>query len=114
MGGIWFVGIVLHFVVLGCPSLIPEVGAVYGLWGGGMRACGNLLVIPVINNIGQSLGICVWGVITMLMGWFMGYFGILGARTSQIEHLWLNLIGVAFAVMTCVVYLFIQPVQPAG
>ena len=44
--------------------------------GGALWATGSTLSVPVINLIGLSLGLLIWGSANMLMGWATGVFGL--------------------------------------
>ena len=35
-------------------------------------------MVPIVKTIGLGLGLLVWGLVGMLMGWASGHFGILG------------------------------------
>jgi hypothetical protein len=40
--------------------------------GGMLWALGNCLSVPIINSIGLSMGLLIWGAANMLMGWATG------------------------------------------
>ena len=69
--------------------------------GGALWATGNTLSVPVINYIGLSLGLLIWGSANMLMGWATGVFGLfVGAEfKDELQHPALNYAGVACAVV---------------
>jgi glucose uptake protein GlcU len=74
--------------------------------GGALWATGNTLSVPVINYIGLSLGLLIWGSANMLMGWATGVFGLfVGAEfKDELQHPALNYAGVACAVVALACY----------
>lgn len=41
--------------------------------GGALWCLGNVTVVPIVNSIGLSLGILLWGLSNMLVGWYVAY-----------------------------------------
>jgi hypothetical protein len=37
--------------------------------GGALWCVGNITVVPIVNSIGLSLGMLLWGLSNMLIGW---------------------------------------------
>ncbi len=64
----------------------------------------------------MALGLCVWNVCNMLVGWSAGFFGILGATKATVSYPMLNMAGAAFACGACFMYMQIKPtvVQPSS
>ena len=76
------------------------------VFGGALWATGNTLSVPVINLIGLSLGLLIWGSANMLMGWATGVFGLFVGHEHR-DHLHdptLNYVGVALACVALVCY----------
>ena len=46
--------------------------------GGALWATGNITVVPIVKTIGLGIGLLVWGLVSMLVGWASGHFGIFG------------------------------------
>ena len=44
--------------------------------GGALWATGNITVVPIVKTIGLGIGLLVWGLVSMLVGWASGHFGI--------------------------------------
>jgi len=44
--------------------------------GGALWCIGNCTVVPIVNLIGLSLGLLLWGITNMSTGWLVGHFGI--------------------------------------
>lgn len=66
--------------------------------GGAVWATGNVMVVPVIKLYGLSLGLLVWGMTNMLMGWAAGHFGLFGVqREATLKSPVLNYAGVLLA-----------------
>ena len=86
--------------------------------GGALWATGNTLSVPVINYIGLSLGLLIWGSANMLMGWATGVFGLFvgSQHRDHLDKPTLNYIGVAFAVVAlgCYTQVKNEPTDPAA
>lgn len=103
--GILMVGIVLMCIV-GVYTLYPVA-----LLGGACWALANITVVPIIDLLGLSLGMLLWGVTNMATGWAVGTFG-LGALLSPDpapSAPLLNYIGFALAVASIAIYLPVKP-----
>ena len=48
--------------------------------GGALWATGNITVVPIVKTIGLGIGLLVWGLVSMLVGWASGHFGIFGVE----------------------------------
>ena len=69
------------------------------------RATGNMTVVPIVKSIGLGLGLLIWGLVGMLVGWASGHFGILGvAPDPPLAAPWANYAGVIFAAASLGVY----------
>ena len=72
---------------------------------------GNLVTVFCIKTCGLSVGLLIWGTTSLIMGWAGGRFGIFGvspqvpATTSKLA---LNYLGVIFAAISGVFFLFIK------
>eukprot|EP01028_Stygiella_incarcerata_P003460 TRINITY_DN168_c0_g1_i1.p1 TRINITY_DN168_c0_g1~~TRINITY_DN168_c0_g1_i1.p1 ORF type:complete len:361 (-),score=68.28 TRINITY_DN168_c0_g1_i1:1158-2240(-) len=80
-----------------------------GLLGGALWATGNLMVYPILELIGLGLGFLLWSSSNMIMGYFVGRFGLFGAKKESIANVPLNTVGVFFAFVSLLCYLFIDP-----
>jgi len=72
--------------------------------GGALWATGNTMSVTIINSIGLSMGLLIWGTANMLMGWATGRFGLFGVTKNELAHPGLNSTGVALAVVALVIY----------
>ena len=72
--------------------------------GGALWATGNCMSVPIINSIGLSMGLLIWGAANMLMGWAIGVFGLFGLEKNELDHPALNYAGVALAVVALGIY----------
>jgi len=73
--------------------------------GGALWATGNTLSVPVINMIGLSLGLLIWGSANMLMGWASGVFGLVtNGHGDHLDNPTLNYVGVGLAVVALGMY----------
>lgn len=87
-----------------CPSFQP-----LAMLGGALWATGNICTVPIIKTLGLSLGMLVWGMANMIIGWASARFGILGSLAGNISEPNLNSVGVCIAVFSMVVFYFIKP-----
>ena len=62
-------------------------------------------MVPIVKSIGLGLGLLIWGLVGMLVGWASGHFGVLGvAPDPPLAAPWLNYLGVVFAAASLGVY----------
>jgi multidrug transporter EmrE-like cation transporter len=61
---------------------------------------GNLLVPTVIRRVGLGLGLTIWDLSNMIMGWATGMFGLFGVWKESISNSALNTAGVALCVFS--------------
>ncbi|KAL3320192.1 hypothetical protein Ciccas_001130 [Cichlidogyrus casuarinus] len=97
------VGIVTQIVV-GSQQFYP-----LGLLGGAFWATGNICTVPVFRTIGMSLGILIWSMFNMIIGWASGRFGWFHITPSIPSNIPLNYAGVSIAVFSTLIYGFIKP-----
>ena len=73
--------------------------------GGAPWAPGNLTLVPIVKTLGLGIGLLVWGLVSMLVGWASGHFGIFGVEPDPpLGAPWLNYLGVALATASLGVY----------
>ena len=56
-------------LVSGRPDAYSVKFMPFAALGGALWALGNSMCVPIINHIGLSLGLLIWGSTNMLMGW---------------------------------------------
>ena len=62
-------------------------------------------MVPIVKSIGLGLGLLIWGLVGMLVGWASGHFGVLGvAPDPPLAAPWLNYVGVVLAAASLGVY----------
>lgn len=102
---ILIVGLIVEIIV-GSPYRFEPLGML-----GGMFWClGNALVVPIVDSIGMSLGLLIWGTANMLTGWCAGHFGIFVDK-EDVAHPELNYVGITLAALSVFVYF---PIKPAS
>jgi len=99
---IWLSGMVVN-IARGFPPFEP-----FAMLGGFLWCTGNIMVVPIIKMIGLSLGMLIWGLSSLLMGWSSGNFGILGVSQEKVSSPVLNYLGVVICTISLVVYLFVK------
>jgi glucose uptake protein GlcU len=101
--GIFIVGLVWSFVMhtettdyfSGLPRFEP-----YAMLGGVAWMLGNFMCPIIIRWIGLGLGLTVWDLSNMIMGWATGYFGLFGVPKEGVHHQLMNFSGLALAVVS--------------
>jgi len=99
--GILLVGLLWSFAMhtqttdhfSGIPNFEP-----YAMLGGMTWMLGNFMCPIIIRWIGLGLGLTVWDLTNMIMGWATGYFGLFGVPKEGIDHPLMNFSGLALAV----------------
>nr|CDS27228.1 transmembrane protein 144 [Hymenolepis microstoma] len=69
----------------------------------------NVAVVPIIRRLGMGVGMLIWSMVNLLMGWASSRFGWFGIKPEEPKNSTLNIIGVVFATLSVVVYAFITP-----
>ena len=106
---ILIIGLICEFIV-GTFKIYP-----IAMVGGLLWCLGNMTVVPIVQWIGLSMGLLVWGVSNLLTGWFCGHFGILVAKEVPPSPV-LNYLGLAAAICSVFLYLPVksESKQPAS
>ncbi|KAL8576337.1 hypothetical protein ACOMHN_048904 [Nucella lapillus] len=76
--------------------------------GGVIWSTANMCVVPIFKTLGMGLGMCIWGMFNLLGGWASGRFGWFGIDPEVPRHQALNFVGVALAVSSSVLYMFVK------
>ena len=82
--------------------------------GGALWATGNTMCVPVINMIGLSLGLLIWGSTNMVMGWATGMYGLFDTSKNALHNPTLNYTGVVLALVALAMYTQIETGPPAA
>ncbi|KAK8789862.1 hypothetical protein WA158_006642 [Blastocystis sp. Blastoise] len=102
--GIWVAGLIVTMVRdIHLFDFLAMLGGV--IW-----ATGNLCTVPVVKCIGLARGLLVWGITSMIVGWIVSYFGLLGQDSGKdaIHILWLNILGLVLCAATVIISSFIK------
>lgn len=83
--------------------IIPKFEPLAAL-GGAMWMLGNLMCPYIIQIIGLGLGLTMWDLSNMLVGWFIGHFGLFGADKEIIQHPLLNYVGLVLASVSLIFF----------
>jgi hypothetical protein len=77
--------------------------------GGMLWTIGNCTVVPIIGLIGLGLGLLLWGLANMVVGWTIGVAGIEPyIKAQDVATPALNYAGLAVAVASFVLYFFVK------
>ncbi|EMD43059.1 transmembrane protein 144 family protein [Entamoeba histolytica HM-3:IMSS] len=104
--GIFLTALFLEFLTNPTHQFYP-----FAMLGGMIWATGNLLTVPVIQTIGVSLGISIWGISNLAIGWCTGTFGLFGINAQPVDKQILNCIGAALACISVPFYGFIKSME---
>jgi len=102
--GIFFVGVIVQ-IVRGSHSIFRP----YAMLGGVLWSTGNCMCSLIINFIGLSLGLLIWGAFNMITGWCMGKWGFFGTTKEEPYNRCLNIAGVIAAFLGSSLYFFVSP-----
>uniref|UniRef100_A0A6B2LA77 EamA domain-containing protein n=1 Tax=Arcella intermedia TaxID=1963864 RepID=A0A6B2LA77_9EUKA len=92
------------FSTRGFPQFEP-----LAMLGGFLWCTGNIMVVPIIRCIGLSMGMLIWGLVNLLMGWCSGTFGLFGLHKEEVKNPGLNYAGAAIAVLSVFAFAFVKP-----
>nr|VZI36755.1 unnamed protein product [Spirometra erinaceieuropaei] len=98
-----FCSLVVHFCV-GSPQLRP-----LSILSGVLFASGNVCSVAIIKRLGVGLGILLWSIVNLLVGWASSRFGWFGLKPEIPTNVWMNYAGVLLATISAVMYVFIKP-----
>jgi len=102
---IWILGFIVY-LIRGFPPFQP-----LAMLGGFLWCTGNLMTVPIIQCIGLSLGLTLWGSISLLTGWVTGTFGLFGLKQEPVSIPWMNYLGASLAVVATIVFAFVKPAE---
>ena len=95
-----FTGMFLSSPEMELPTFEPLAAA-----GGVMFQLGNSMCPYIIKLIGLGLGLTIWDLSNMLMGWFTGYFGLFGMeKEHDVEIPAMNFVGLVLASVSLVFF----------
>lgn len=102
--GILFIGLLTgmflsHTEGISIPAFEPLAAV-----GGALWMLGNLMCPQIIQMIGLGLGLTMWDLSNMVVGWLIGHFGLFGIKKDDIYEPTLNLIGLVLACMSLIFF----------
>eukprot|EP01123_Difflugia_compressa_P006312 TRINITY_DN18499_c0_g1_i1.p1 TRINITY_DN18499_c0_g1~~TRINITY_DN18499_c0_g1_i1.p1 ORF type:complete len:307 (-),score=45.46 TRINITY_DN18499_c0_g1_i1:2-832(-) len=77
--------------------------------GGFLWCTGNVMTVPIIKCVGLSMGMLLWGLANLLMGWASGRFGLFHLKPEPVNIYWLNNLGAVIAAISGAAFAFIEP-----
>eukprot|EP00438_Fugacium_kawagutii_P018369 Skav210914 [mRNA] locus=scaffold15:278327:280414:- [translate_table: standard] len=103
--GILLVGLLTGMFLTNTPNITMPNFQPLAAVGGAMWMLGNLMCPCIIKLIGLGLGLAVWDLSNMLMGWFTGYFGWFGMpKETNVAMPKLNLLGLVLASVSLIFF----------
>ena len=102
--GILAVGLFTGTVLSSPPGLEMPKLEPWAAVGGAIWMCGNLMCPYIIKLIGMGLGLTVWDLSNMIMGWFTGRFGLFGVDKEHIDRPWVNGAGLGMATLSLIFF----------
>ncbi|KAI6243030.1 hypothetical protein M3Y99_00150800 [Aphelenchoides fujianensis] len=76
--------------------------------GGVLIGVGNLVAIPIIQELGLALAILLFNVTSCVVNYAVGTFGLFGTRARRPAVFWLSLVGMLFVVVGGVLISFVK------
>jgi glucose uptake protein GlcU len=112
--GIAIVGVAVNYSMLTSGPFFE--GPRFEPWamvGGAAWMVGNLMTPTIIRLVGLGIGLSIWDLSNMVMGWATGSFGLFGVWKETVKCPWMNYLGLALAGVSLI--LFTQAMeQPEG
>ena len=102
--GILMVGLMVGMSLTSTDGLTIPAFEPLAAVGGALWMLGNLMCPYIIQLIGLGLGLTMWDLSNMLMGWFIGRFGLFSIDKDEIERPGLNLIGLLLAAVSLIFF----------
>eukprot|EP01105_Mastigella_eilhardi_P016156 TRINITY_DN3698_c0_g1_i1.p1 TRINITY_DN3698_c0_g1~~TRINITY_DN3698_c0_g1_i1.p1 ORF type:complete len:363 (-),score=77.55 TRINITY_DN3698_c0_g1_i1:276-1301(-) len=99
---VWISG-VITLAITGFPKFEPVA-----MLGGVLWCSGNILAVPIIHLIGLALGLSLWGVTNLLMGWCSGTFGLFGLHKQTVATPEFNYVGATVCVLAVVIFAMVK------
>lgn len=97
----------LHILYPNC-TVTPYQFEPIAMVGGMLWAIGNCTVVPIIELIGLGLGVLLWGVANMVIGWMVGEIPLFLKHRQTVAMPVLNYVGLAVAACSFVLYFFVK------
>ena len=103
--GILLVGLLTGMFLTSTPNVEIPAFEPLAAAGGAMWMLGNLMCPYIIQTIGLGLGLTVWDLSNMLMGWVTGYLGLFGLPKEQdVKQPWANFVGLVLASVSLIFF----------
>jgi uncharacterized membrane protein YdcZ (DUF606 family) len=65
---------------------------------------GTLLCPTIVQRVGLGVGLTVWSLTNMIVGWASGYFGLFHVPKEQVHNETMNLVGIPFVVASLALF----------
>uniref|UniRef100_A0A0N5ANS3 Transmembrane protein 144 n=1 Tax=Syphacia muris TaxID=451379 RepID=A0A0N5ANS3_9BILA len=96
------VGFAVNFI-RGFPPFIP-----LAMLGGALSAIGSMAAVPLMKNIGLSVGMMLWGDAQVITGWAIARFGLLGTKPQPVYNNMMNVAGVLIIIISGIMFGFVK------
>jgi len=102
--GVIITGLIVH-CSRGFPTFEPWM-----MLGGVLWCTGNILTVPIVRLIGLGLGMLLWNLSCLAVGWAVTRFGFANVIKAQdVPQPILNYVGIVLVVVAACCYLFVEP-----
>jgi len=107
---VWVVGALVNVVRTSyADHLVSSIQFYpFAMLGGILWCIGNAMAVTIIKCIGLGLGMCLWGSVSLMMGWASGTFGLFGLNQETVPRPILNYIGAGLCVVGVVVFVAVK------
>jgi glucose uptake protein GlcU len=107
--GILLVGVIVNFTPLSTGGWWVVTGTApnfhpLAALGGVMWMAGNFLTPTVIRRIGLGLGLTVWDLSNMMIGWATGTYGLFGVWKEEVQNIVFNRVGLLLCVVSLIFF----------
>lgn len=97
-----FVGFIVN-CFRGFPPFLP-----LAMVGGAVSAAGSMAAVPLMKNLGLSVGMMLWGDVQVITGWSIARFGLFGTKPQPVYNNAMNVAGVVIVLMSGVMFAFVR------
>lgn len=99
---VFIVGFIVNWA-RGFPTIRP-----LAMVGGALSAAGSMAAVPLMQNLGLSIGMMLWGDVQAITGWSVARFGLFGTKPQPVYNNTMNVAGVIIVIVSGVMFAFVK------